>query len=102
MAELPDKSEEVTVGGAEGLATEGDDPAFQASTPVAQAGIASSSEPGPGDPTAVVGLGASAGGVSVLQHFFSEMKPNSDLAFVVVMHLSPEHESNLAKIIQQK
>ena len=30
------------------------------------------------------------------------MAPESGLAFVVVMHLSPEHESNLASIIQQK
>ncbi len=56
----------------------------------------------PGEPAAVVGLGASAGGVSVLQQFFGEMSPKSGLAFVVVMHLSPEHESNLAAILQQK
>ncbi len=56
----------------------------------------------PNEPVAVVGLGASAGGVAVLQQFFSEMNPESGLAFVVVMHLSPQHESNLAPIIQQK
>ncbi len=50
----------------------------------------------PNEPTAVVGLGASAGGVAVLQQFFSDMPPDSGLAFVVVMHLSPEHESQLA------
>src|SRR5207249_10446526 len=51
-------------------------------------------------PTGVVGLGASAGGVAVLRQFFEQMPANSGLAFVVVMHLSPEHESNLAAIIQ--
>ncbi len=56
----------------------------------------------PNEPSAVVGLGASAGGVAVLQQFFSDMPAESGLAFVVVMHLSPEHESNLAAIIQQK
>ncbi len=56
----------------------------------------------PEEPFAVVGLGASAGGVAVLQHFFELMAPESGLAFVVVMHLSPEHESNLAAIIQLK
>ncbi|HEX8078333.1 MAG TPA: chemotaxis protein CheB, partial [Chthoniobacterales bacterium] len=56
----------------------------------------------PGEPTAVVGLGASAGGVAVLQQFFSDIDPESGLAFVVVMHLSPEHESNLAAVIAQK
>jgi two-component system CheB/CheR fusion protein len=54
------------------------------------------------EPAAVVGLGASAGGVAVLQQFFSDMDPESGLAFVVVMHLSPEHESNLAAVIAQK
>ncbi|MEO7724178.1 MAG: chemotaxis protein CheB, partial [Chthoniobacterales bacterium] len=56
----------------------------------------------PSEPTAVVGLGASAGGIAPLQQFFSGMSPESGLAFVVVMHLSPEHESNLAAILQQK
>ena len=53
-------------------------------------------------PVAVVGLGASAGGIAVLQQFFTDMAPDSGLAFVVVMHLSPDHESSLAQIIQQK
>jgi two-component system CheB/CheR fusion protein len=56
----------------------------------------------PNEPAAVVGLGASAGGIAVLQQFFSDMSPESGLAFVVVMHLSPEHESNLPAIIAQK
>ncbi len=56
----------------------------------------------PNEPVAVVGLGASAGGVSVLQQFFQEMPAESGLAFVVVMHLSPEYESNLAAVLQQK
>ncbi|HEX8281087.1 MAG TPA: chemotaxis protein CheB, partial [Chthoniobacterales bacterium] len=56
----------------------------------------------PKEPTAVVGLGASAGGIAVLQQFFADMPPDSGLAFVVVMHLSPEHESQLAKILQSK
>lgn len=56
----------------------------------------------PNEPAAVVGLGASAGGIAPLQQFFSDMSPESGLAFVVVMHLSPEHESNLAAVLQQK
>ncbi len=54
------------------------------------------------EPAAVVGLGASAGGIAVLQQFFNDMPGESGLAFVVVMHLSPEHESNLASIIHQR
>src|SRR6478672_3588825 len=56
----------------------------------------------PNEPAAVVGLGASAGGVGPLRQFFSDMDPKSGLAFVVVMHLSPEHESQLASVLQQR
>ncbi len=56
----------------------------------------------PNDPIAVVGLGASAGGVAVLQQFFTGMPSDSGLAFVVVMHLAPDFESNLASILQLK
>ena len=56
----------------------------------------------PNEPVAVVGLGASAGGVAPLQQFFADMNPESGLAFVVVMHLSPEHESQLPSVLQQR
>ena len=56
----------------------------------------------PNEPVAVVGLGASAGGVAPLQQFFTDMNPKSGLAFVVVMHLSPEYESQLPSVLQQK
>jgi two-component system CheB/CheR fusion protein len=56
----------------------------------------------PNEPAAVVGIGASAGGVSVLQQFFSDMPAESGIAFVVVMHLSPDFESQLASVLQQK
>lgn len=36
------------------------------------------------EPAAVVGIGASAGGIAPLQQFFAEMKAESGLAFVVV------------------
>ncbi len=52
-------------------------------------------------PVGVVGLGASAGGVAVLLQFFESMPPDSGLVFVVVMHLAPEHESNLPEILQR-
>ncbi|MDQ6861791.1 MAG: chemotaxis protein, partial [Verrucomicrobiota bacterium] len=56
----------------------------------------------PNEPAAVVGFGASAGGIAPLQQFFGDMEPESGLAFVVVMHLSPDFESQLASVIQQK
>lgn len=48
----------------------------------------------------VVGLGASAGGLQALRRFLERMPPDSGMAFVVVLHLSPNHESNAASILQ--
>ena len=42
----------------------------------------------------VVGLGGSAGGIAALQEFFAAMPVNSGMAFVVILHLSPHHDSN--------
>jgi two-component system CheB/CheR fusion protein len=49
----------------------------------------------------VVGLGGSAGSIEALQMFFTTMPAQSGLAFVVVIHLSPDHESILAELIQR-
>lgn len=49
----------------------------------------------------VVGLGGSAGGLESLRGFFSSTSANPGVAFVVVMHLSPEHESVLAEVLQR-
>lgn len=51
------------------------------------------------EPT-VVGIGASAGGLNALKTFFGHVPEDSGLAFVVVVHLSPEHKSHLAEILQ--
>ena len=51
-------------------------------------------------PGIVVGIGASAGGLAALQTFFQAVPADSGLTFVVVVHLSPEHESHLAEILQ--
>ncbi|MAX92447.1 MAG: chemotaxis protein [Pseudomonas sp.] len=48
----------------------------------------------------VVGIGASAGGIQALMTFFEHMPNDCGMAFVVIMHLSPKHESNVDKIIQ--
>lgn len=47
----------------------------------------------------IVGIGASAGGVEALELFFRSVPPDSGLAFVVVTHLAPDHESMLAEIL---
>ncbi|AUA59108.1 Aerobic respiration control sensor protein ArcB [Achromobacter spanius] len=48
----------------------------------------------------VVGLGASAGGIEALRDFFSHTSSNPMMAFVVIVHLSPDHESVLDRILQ--
>ena len=53
----------------------------------------------PGDPSGVVGLGASAGGLSALQHFFAATSLEQGLAYVVVQHLSPDFKSLMAELL---
>jgi len=49
----------------------------------------------------VVGIGASAGGLQALLRFFEKMPAANGMAFVVILHLSPDHESNVAEILQR-
>jgi len=53
-------------------------------------------------PRAVVGIGASAGGLKALQAFFEAVPPGSGMAWVVIMHLDPERESRVAAILQDR
>ena len=46
-----------------------------------------------------VGIGTSAGGVRALQVFFETLPDDVDAAFVVIVHLDPEHQSELSKIL---
>ena len=50
-------------------------------------------------PRAVVGIGASAGGLRALQAFFDVMPHDSGLAFLVVQHLDPTHRSEIAGLL---
>jgi len=50
----------------------------------------------------LVGLGGSAGGVEALMQFFGLMPADTGMAFVVVLHLSREHESRLAEVLRAK
>ncbi len=49
----------------------------------------------------VVGLGGSAGSLPALQGFFENAGEGGGFAYIVVVHLSPEHESILAEILQR-
>jgi two-component system, chemotaxis family, CheB/CheR fusion protein len=48
----------------------------------------------------VVGIGASAGSLDALRAFFSRMPARPGFACVVVVHLSPGHESHLVQLLQ--
>ncbi|HKR00105.1 MAG TPA: chemotaxis protein CheB [Pyrinomonadaceae bacterium] len=50
----------------------------------------------------LVGIGASAGGVDALMHFFEHMPAEGGLAFAVMLHTMPDHESRLAEVLQMK
>jgi len=49
----------------------------------------------------MVALGGSAGGIQALQAFFTKMPPDTGMVFVVILHLSPEHESILAQMLSR-
>ncbi len=50
----------------------------------------------------IVAIGASAGGVAALQSFFSALPEHTGAAFVVVVHLDPQHRSELPSILATK
>lgn len=52
-------------------------------------------------PFPVVGIGASAGGLQALLRFFENAPAKMDMAFVVVMHLSPSYPSNADQVLQK-
>ena len=50
-------------------------------------------------PVLYVGIGASAGGLEALRDFFDHMNADSDAAFIVVQHLSPDFESLMDELL---
>src|SRR5262245_20604607 len=53
------------------------------------------------DPIPVVGIGASAGGLDALQLLLPALPVDCGIAFVIVQHLSPDHQSNLPAILSR-
>lgn len=52
-----------------------------------------------GNPFPVVGIGASAGGLEAFVQLISALPPDTGMAFVLVQHLDPAHESLLPDLI---
>lgn len=59
------------------------------------------SEPRPRLPFPVVGIGASAGGLTAFTDFFKAMPANNGMAFVLIQHLPPDRESLIADILSR-
>jgi len=72
-------------------------------------GTAARSDADPADPAEfwgdsqfpIVGLGGSAGSIEALSSFFRRTPEATGMAFVVILHLSPEHDSSLPEILQR-
>jgi len=52
-------------------------------------------------PIAIVGLGASAGGLEALEQFFRHMPAKNGMSFVVIQHQDPAQPSLLPEILQR-
>src|SRR5580693_6393113 len=50
-------------------------------------------------PFPVVAIGASAGGLEAYREFFHALPSDTGMAFVLIQHLDPSHESMLTEII---
>ncbi|MES1250177.1 MAG: chemotaxis protein CheB, partial [Chitinophaga rupis] len=49
----------------------------------------------------VVGVGASAGGLEAFKRLVKAIPVSSGMAFILVQHLEPTHESLLTEILQK-
>ena len=52
-------------------------------------------------PCPVVAIGASAGGLEAYQEFLEAMPPDTGMAFILVQHLSPKHDTLMPELLAQ-
>ena len=50
----------------------------------------------------IVGVGASAGGLEAIENFFGALPDDTNMAFVVVQHLSPDFKSHMQELLSRK
>ena len=50
---------------------------------------------------AIVGIGASAGGLEALEHFLEHVPERSGMAFVIIQHLDPTHKGVMPELLQR-
>jgi two-component system, chemotaxis family, CheB/CheR fusion protein len=53
-------------------------------------------------PFPIAGIGASAGGLEAFSELLQNLSPKLGIAYVLVQHLSPDHESFLPQILERK
>lgn len=53
-------------------------------------------------PFAVIGVGASAGGLEAFGEFLEAMPSDSGMAFVFILHLPPDHHSLVAEVLSRR
>jgi two-component system, chemotaxis family, CheB/CheR fusion protein len=51
---------------------------------------------------AIVGIGASAGGLEALESFFAHAPPDTGMAFVIIQHLSPTYKSAMDDLLRKR
>src|SRR6476619_1341685 len=51
---------------------------------------------------AIVGIGASAGGLEAVAELLNALPATTGMAYIVVQHLDPKHESLLSEILARK
>jgi two-component system CheB/CheR fusion protein len=49
----------------------------------------------------IVGIGASAGGLDAMSHLLRHLPPNTGMAYVLVQHLDPGHDSHLVQLLRK-
>ena len=56
----------------------------------------------PSNDVVVVGIGASAGGLTALETLFEQLPDKTGAAFVVVQHLSPDYQSHMPELLGRR
>ncbi|MDQ3775724.1 MAG: EAL domain-containing protein [Pseudomonadota bacterium] len=68
-------------------------------TPPDQPEASPQGEPGAESPFPIVGIGASAGGLEAFTQLLAHLPARTGMAFVLVQHLDPRHESRLTDLL---
>ena len=70
-------------------------------TPIAAEAPPAVGEPGVDSPLPIVGVGASAGGLEAFTELLGNLPDNTGMAFVLIQHLDPKHESHLTELLSK-